>query len=159
MAYEALEIWLPAVGWEGSYQVSSMGRVRSLISGKILRPGRASSHYLTVSLRGKTRTVHRLVIESFTGPCPEGMECCHVNGDRLDNRACNLRWDTRTENNRDLLRHGTHHYLARTHCKRGHELTDENTFTRPNRSGRYCRECHRISGRKANAKRYANREL
>jgi hypothetical protein len=51
--------------------------------------------------------VHRLVLEAFVGPCPAGMEACHNNGVRTDNRLENLRWDTRSANCRDRIRHGT----------------------------------------------------
>ncbi len=58
-----------------------------------------------------SRRVHRLVLEAFVGPCPEGMECCHNNGDPSDNRLENLRWDTRKSNISDAIRHGTHNCL------------------------------------------------
>jgi hypothetical protein len=58
-----------------------------------------------VNGRRVTRYVSRLVLEAFAGPCPDGMECCHFNGDRLDNRPENLRWDTRTANTEDARRH------------------------------------------------------
>lgn len=67
--------------------------------------------YARVSLRrdGKHhwRSVHSIVLESFIGPCPNGYECCHGPGGRLDNHLANLRWDSRLENGRDQLRHGT----------------------------------------------------
>jgi hypothetical protein len=50
--------------------------------------------------------VHRLVLSAFAGPCPEGMEACHYNGNPADNRLCNLRWDTRKANHADKVRHG-----------------------------------------------------
>lgn len=59
------------------------------------------------------KQVHRLVLETFVGPCPEGMECCHDNGIRTDNRLENLRWDTRKNNHKDAMRHGTHPCLHR----------------------------------------------
>lgn len=56
----------------------------------------------------KTCTVHSLVLAAFVGPRPHGFEACHANGDRMDARACNLRWDSRAGNAADKLRHGTH---------------------------------------------------
>jgi hypothetical protein len=53
------------------------------------------------------RQVHRIVLEAFIGPCPAGMEACHNNGVRSDNRLDNLRWDTRKNNLADRVRHGT----------------------------------------------------
>lgn len=52
------------------------------------------------------RSVSRLVCEAFHGSCPDGMECCHNDGDCQNNRASNLRWDTRESNVRDIHLHG-----------------------------------------------------
>lgn len=57
--------------------------------------------------RRKNCFVHRLVLEAFHGPAPEGLEACHKNGNATDNRASNLRWDTRRANLHDRARHGT----------------------------------------------------
>lgn len=54
-----------------------------------------------------TVAVHRLVLEAFVGPCPEGMEACHNDGDTTNNRLDNLRWDTRKGNHADRKKHGT----------------------------------------------------
>lgn len=51
--------------------------------------------------------VHRLVLTAFVGPCPNGMECCHNDGDPSNNRLENLRWATPKENGEDKVRHGT----------------------------------------------------
>lgn len=59
------------------------------------------------SLR-RFRSVHRLVLETFVGPCPQGMECCHKNGIPNDNRLENLRWGTHSENMQDMIEHGNH---------------------------------------------------
>jgi hypothetical protein len=53
------------------------------------------------------RKVARLVLETFVGPCPEGMEACHNNGVRSDDRLENLRWDTKKNNMADRKLHGT----------------------------------------------------
>lgn len=55
-----------------------------------------------------SRLAHRLVLEAFVGPCPDGMEACHNNGDRTDNRIENLRWDTAKANQADRKKHGTY---------------------------------------------------
>src|SRR5262245_50618733 len=68
--------------------------------------------YRNVSLRNAAgqlepgTKVHRLVLLAFVGPCPGGMECCHANDDRQDNRLSNLRWDTRGNNISDAIRNG-----------------------------------------------------
>jgi hypothetical protein len=149
------ERWIPIPG-HPDYEVSDQGRVRSLdrivyrkngnylLTGRILKPsksGQLGKDYLAVSLgRGHYKTVHRLVLESFVGPCPGGLEACHSNGDRHDNRLNNLRWDTRSANNLDKNAHGTNYQANKTHCHRGHEFTAENTVLRPE-GGRRCRTC------------------
>ena len=57
------------------------------------------------STQKKTLKVHREVLKAFAGPCPPGMVACHANGDRQDNRAANLRWDTYKANARDRQVH------------------------------------------------------
>ena len=73
-----------------------------------LKLGHTPSGYVKVWLSGRTLSVHRLVLETFVGPCPEGMEACHNNGVRTDNRVENLRWDTHSANSQDAIKHGTH---------------------------------------------------
>lgn len=51
--------------------------------------------------------VHALVLRAFIGPCPDGMECRHKNGDRSDCRLENLEWSTRSDNQMDRVAHGT----------------------------------------------------
>lgn len=68
--------------------------------------------------RGQTRRdvfVHRLVLEAFVGPCPEGMETLHDDNDRTNNKLGNLKWGTRQENVNDMVRHGTKPLGDRTH--------------------------------------------
>lgn len=66
--------------------------------------------WLQVSLckQGKRlgQSIHRLVLLAFVGPCPEGMECCHNDGNGKNNRLDNLRWDTSKANAADRKRHG-----------------------------------------------------
>lgn len=79
--------------------------------GRILRPGLSSSHLTVVLCKNGIRTtvcVHRLVAEVWLGSCPAGMEVCHGPNGQLDNSVSNLRWDTRTNNNLDKRRDGTH---------------------------------------------------
>lgn len=118
------EIWVDAAGWKGLYEVSNLGRLRSvsrigettfgirLYGGKSVTPiKRKINKYLVVNLtcsgRRKQVLLHRLVLESFSGTCPDGMEACHNNGDRQDPRLNNLRWDTRKNNHADKKSHGT----------------------------------------------------
>lgn len=162
------ERWLAVVGLEGSYEVSDLGRVRSVprkdalgrrVHGGIRRPSvlRKTGHLkLGLSANGQdaTRFVHQLVMEAFVGPCPEGHEVRHLDGNPANNRwmpggesatraaGGNLIYGTRSENVRDALRHGTHNYASRTHCDNGHEFTPENTAPRKG-GGRICLVCRR----------------
>lgn len=120
-----IEKWLPVPGYETEYAVSNMGRVRRLdhfvfthtkkyrtkvtifLEGKILRPGIASNGYLTVSLKRRTYCVHVLVMCAFKGECPEGYEVAHNDGDKLNCKLGNLRYATRSDNNKDKTTHGT----------------------------------------------------
>lgn len=108
------EEWRAVPGYEGLYEVSNMGRVRSLDrevrrpqgsymqKGCVLKPGIASNGYYTVSLRkgkgGETKTVHRLVATVFI-PNPNNLPCVnHKDEDRLNNSVCNLEWCTQKYN-------------------------------------------------------------
>ena len=106
----------PVPGFSG-YEITQTGLVRSKsrmgTRGGWLRPHINHAGRLVVDLceRGhkkKTCLVHRLVLEAFVGPCPPGMEACHNNGIKTDNRLGNLRWDTKSANAMDAVRHGTH---------------------------------------------------
>lgn len=71
----------------------------------------------------KSSRVHRIILETFIGPCPKGMEACHNNGIKSDNRLINLRWDTRKSNTKDKELHGVipkgeNHYLAKLNNKK-----------------------------------------
>ncbi|QZT61281.1 NUMOD4 motif-containing HNH endonuclease [Mycolicibacterium austroafricanum] len=159
------EEWRPVVDWEDCYEVSNQGRVRSLdrwvanrsSTGRSLMKGRVLAGsidkigrpYVRLSRQqvAHRKTVSRLVLEAFVGPCPEGMEGCHNDGNPANNWIGNLRWDTRTNNIYDAVRHGTHQQASKTHCKQGHEYTPENTSYRRGGRGRICKECVRIRTR------------
>jgi hypothetical protein len=116
------ENWRPVFGFEGLYEVSSFGRIRSLgrppVCGKhggrgfrecILRAHSVSKGHLRVKLRQGQETkffVHTLVLTAFVGPCPQGMECRHLDGNPANNRLGNLKWGTPEENWADRRRHG-----------------------------------------------------
>ena len=83
------------------YYFSSLGRVRSH-AGSVPRfiYGRANKEgyvHLNLGPVRKDKYLAHLICEAFHGPCPEGKECDHINRKRYDNRACNLRWVTRSE--------------------------------------------------------------
>ncbi|WP_369698778.1 NUMOD4 motif-containing HNH endonuclease [Microbacterium terrisoli] len=149
MTEHKTEEWRPVAGFEDRYQVSDGGHVMSLIHPKtrILAGSMAGDGYRKVILCpavGKRVHVyvHRLVLSTFVGPCPLGMEACHGNGNRQDNRLANLRWDTPSENNRDIVRLGNHNSANRTSCPQGHALTWPNlVLSELRHGGRKCRAC------------------
>ena len=107
------EIWKPIIGFPG-YEVSDAGKVKSSMRSKasrIMRPMVCGAGYHAVTLCAKTqrkrRYVHHLVLETFIGACPKGLEACHGNGNPTDNRLANLRWDTHASNQADKVLHGT----------------------------------------------------
>ena len=120
---DAIERWLAVVGFEGFYEVSDFGRVRSLdrvvyhgtrpwrLKGKILAQLPNSRGYICVVLSREARSaqvpVHRLVGEAFLGPRPPGMETRHGPGGKADNRLANLSYGTPLQNQRDRWRDGT----------------------------------------------------
>lgn len=126
------------------YCVSDDGVVFGL-RGRPLKPyvGDRAGH-LRVDLKDRRPYVHQLVAEVFIGPCPDGQEVRHLNGDPADNRVENLAYGTRSENLRDSVRLGVYRN-ANSHkvsCKRGHEFTAENTYVDP-RGRRRCRACRK----------------
>lgn len=147
------EDWLPVVGWEGYYEVSDHGQVRSLdryVAGphgsKVLRRGRVlkqnGKRYLSVTLNAEGRKpknmpVHLMVLEAFVSERPKNMVGCHGPGGQFNNTRWNLRWDTQSNNIRDQLKYGTHPSGATLDtCGKGHEYTPENTYWT-----RRCRAC------------------
>lgn len=115
------EIWKSVPGFEGQYDVSSQGRVRTFrrgANGRLLKPGRMPQGHLSVALgRGNSQCVHKLVLLAFVGPPPKGCECLHGNGDPSDNRLENLRWGTRSENNIDAVLHQHRGKLTKAQVK------------------------------------------
>lgn len=96
-----IETWKNIEGYEGLYQISDMGNVKNLISGKILKPFSDEKGYLRVNLfkdkKGKTFRVHRLVAQAFI-PNPNNKATVdHINTIKNDNRVSNLRWFTQKE--------------------------------------------------------------
>ena len=106
------ERWKPVVGFEYFYEVSDAGRVRRRINGEVMTLGQDGKGYPMVNLSapGKKRRakVGRIVLETFVGPKPEGMEMRHFPiGDRTCNYLENLSWETRSQNQKDRAIHGT----------------------------------------------------
>lgn len=158
------EEWRPVPGYEGIYEVSSLGRVRSLprerickngvvkkLKGKFLRQSESAGGYLKVGLwderGGRTFHVHKVVMLGFVGEPPHGLEVRHLDGNNKNNTLDNLKYGTCSENHLDRVRHGTHSESRKTHCPRGHLHCDKNNCrSEKKRGGRQCLACHRAYG-------------
>ena len=109
------EVWKPIDLVDGMYEVSNLGRVRSVdrviirsdgrrrtCKGKMLKltTTRKGYNVAQMQVRGsyKPKMVHRLVANAFIGPCPDGMEVNHIDENRGNNRADNLEYLTHREN-------------------------------------------------------------
>lgn len=105
------EIWKPIIGYEGLYEVSNYGRVKSLerkvnsrygihrtINKKILKPNINSGGYCVVRIGGKTNSIHTLVYEAFIGKIPKGYYVNHIDENKANNAVWNLNLLTAKEN-------------------------------------------------------------
>jgi len=119
------ERWRPVVGYEGLYDVSDRGRIRSywssgprseakvhkntshIMSVKKLRCGYPSVRLQRLDGSRTFRDVHSLIMRAFVGTRPRGQQVRHLNGVRMDNRLENLRYGTPSENQMDRVLHGT----------------------------------------------------
>lgn len=107
------ETWRPIPGFP-DYEVSDTGKVKSfkrgVLWGRKLKLSPDSWGYLRATLlingRSYIKGVHQLVMLAFVGPCPEGMEICHNDGNPINNHLGNLRYDTHKANIQDAVRHG-----------------------------------------------------
>lgn len=159
--------WLDIPGYEGLYEASMTGKIRSIgrvnINSKGVRrtlrsvelsPWTSGNGHLKVSLTvngsGKSEWVHRLILRTFVGECPGGMECCHNDGNPKNNNVENLRWDTPKSNRYDCVSHGRHHNANKTRCIHGHLFSGSNLET-TKKGHRVCVSC-----RRAVAKRSSN---
>lgn len=117
------EYWRPAPGFEGAYEVSDWGRIKTVrrvvmrrngrrhtIPERVLRQGYTVTGYpmvgLTVAKRLRSKSVHRLVALAFLGPPTGGGDVNHIDGDKTNNHASNLEWVTKSENMKHAFRLG-----------------------------------------------------
>lgn len=112
------ENWRDVPGYEGIYQASDCGRVKSLKrldsigrrrKGRAMKLSKHNKGYLQVSLcrdsKQTKRKVHRVVLDTFVGPRPKGKQCRHLDGSRTNNCLRNLRWGSQLENSGDRILH------------------------------------------------------
>lgn len=106
------EEWKPVVGYEGLYEVSNLGGLRSLRKRWLgsLRPWNKDGYcWFRLFKNGKKLStgVHRLVLMAFVGPCPDGYQSAHLDGNRSNNCVSNLAWVTGKENSDHKVIHDT----------------------------------------------------
>lgn len=157
------EEWRFIPGFEGYYEVSNHGRVRSVdrvvqtrqglkrYRGVLRKTSTGSGVYeqlpLSVDDVQTTVYVHSAVLLAFVGPCPQGMEVCHNDGDPRNNHLSNLRYGTHVENTKDFIDLGRHFQLEKSTCPSGHP------YDYATAQGRRCRECDRAANRRSYWKR------
>jgi hypothetical protein len=117
------EVWRDVVGYEGIYEVSNIGRIKTVkrvvtrtngwdftVKERILKPATDVYGYKRVSLsnmdKGKTHKVHRVVAQAFLKSIDGKNEVNHINGIKDDNRAENLEWCNRSENVEHAFKNG-----------------------------------------------------
>ena len=169
------ELW-KAIDFGTNYQVSSHGRVHNIKTGKFLAGTINEDGYIRFCLTGPDGghwnvTAHTLVMRAFAGPCPDGQQVRHLDGDPTNNHWApgseeetkaaggNLIYGTLVENCEDRdQRHGRNGHANKTYCGTcGEPYDEENTYIYPEGSrqagARGCRNCIRASGRRHDAKR------
>lgn len=171
-----VEEWRPVYRYEGRYEISDRGRLRSvermittrngqqrLRKQTFLSPFESKDGHLRVGLYNdqggrKKEWIHALVLEAFHSPRPDGMIALHRDGNPQNNSPSNLKWGTHSENVLDAVEHGTHWESNLERCKRGHLLEEWNIepgeLRRKNkRMCRSCRYAHCLAQRKPEVKK------
>ena len=104
-----MEIWLPIKNFP-KYDISSEGKVRNAITGRILKPGRNQKGYLTIVLYKNgtphTKKIHRLVADTFYDGNFDKLEVNHIDGNKTNNFIGNLEWCTGSENIKHSYKNG-----------------------------------------------------
>lgn len=160
LVWQSAETWRSIPEYEGFYEASSSGRIRSVdridsnghrLRGRVLKQqlhhsGKLIYRHVCLSREGKVilRLVHDLVASAFTGrPRAEGEQTRHRNHNPSDNRAANLVFGTPSENQQDSVRDGRHWPSTKTHCPKNHPYDDTNTLLYHHYGYRHriCRAC------------------
>lgn len=150
---------MPIPGYEGLYEASEDGEVRSVqrvivrsngqpqtVRERIRKPQKGTDGYPRVVLyrdgKGRGMGVHQAVMYAFHGLPEPGLEIRHKDDDPLNPRLSNLEWGTRRDNNLDQVARGRNANTRKTHCKRGHPLSGDNLYARAT-DRRICVACAR----------------
>lgn len=116
------------------YRVWRFGVIESLYFEKRKTLKQATTHkgYRCVYLKNgdirKKFTVHKLVLQAFVSKKPNGLQCCHNDGNKANNNASNLRWDTCKNNSLDKIKHGIHANQRRWWRSKGRIITDDDSL-------------------------------
>lgn len=102
------ETWKPIPGYNGKYEVSSLGKIKSNVNlkGGVMKPTVDASGYPTVELEGKNKRVHELVMAAFGGKREGTNVAMHGDGNKRNNSVQNLSWGTRAENEKGVKSKG-----------------------------------------------------
>lgn len=166
------EEWRPVPGYEGRYEASDHGNVRSVgfymrnphgtqtwKPGRTLKPTPHRQGYRMVTLideSGKRRAIKvpRVVLLTFVGPPPLGKEdALHENDDPTNDHLGNLRWGDQSENSHDSVKNGCHPMTRKQRDRLGHLLVEPNLI--PSAAGRQCLACKRTNSARRNDARHA----
>lgn len=118
---EEIEIWKDIIGWEGCYQISNLGSVKSLkrknvLKDKILKHRINKYGYACVTFRSPTKnayyTIHRLVAITFILNLESKLEVNHIDGNKLNNHINNLEWCTNRENIEHAVKIGLSNFVG-----------------------------------------------
>lgn len=167
------EEWKAIPGYEGLYDVSTHGNVRSydrwvtrrsgaqvLWRGRTLKPNKGSKGHYRVNLFKDgvpaMTWIHRLVAQAFI-PNPENHPLVrHLDDVKENNHVSNLAWGTHSDNRQDAIRNGVRfgvRNLEKTNCVWGHPYSGENLYINPKSGARSCRTCKREHWRKMSGKK------
>lgn len=104
------ELWQPVRGYEGLYEVSNLGAVRNVVTGRLKSSSPRKAGYLTLGLSkggvAQTVDVHRLVMDAFVGPCPPGCNVNHKDGVKTNPALDNLEYVSFSQNSRHAIEAG-----------------------------------------------------
>ena len=127
------EVWKDIKGCENKYQVSNLGNIKNVLTNTIIRGSVFNNGYKFVSIKGKNKTIHRLVAQAFI-PNPNDYPVInHIDGNKLNNCVDNLEWCTYKYNTREAIKLGLmkikyNSYDNRIRAKKVAQYTKDNIY-------------------------------